>query len=308
MKINKPVLIGAAFLIVALVGGGFYLYKTNPDFAAKVNPSGSIKMVPRVSENDFQDIQDKDIRKHLVAQINQPAYRVKSTSSGRGEGYTITEANIGSDFAFRTVEHDGTKEVTDMIIIGDMTYVKDYSDNSWWRQNTKETVPESERYTMPDLEKLADPVEEIQKKKAASFTKGGQEPCGSLTCFKYEEKMEENPEATRTFWFDTKDYLLRKETFGFGEFLSTNEYSYNAQKITVPSPTKDVPEGQSIYMYLTGQSSQMPEGMGEVSEEQRVESEKLREELGTPEDFKNKSPEELKQMLKQYGENVQNSQ
>ncbi len=296
---------GGILLLIALAGGAFYVLKSNPEFAVKIALPGKNAMVSRVSESDFEHIQDAIIRKHLVAQVNQNAYRVKSISSGRGEGYTLTEANIGTNFAFRTVEHDGIKEVTDMIILGDITYVKDFSDNTWWKQNTKETVPESAQYAMPDLEELSDPLEKVNEKKSANYTKAGEEPCGNLTCYKYEEKMEDNPDATRTFWFDTKEYLLRKETFGFGEFLSTNEYSYDVPRITAPLPTKDVPEGQSIYMYLTGQSSQMPEGLGEVSEEQRVESEKLIQELGTPEDFKNKSPEELQQMMMEYGKNVQ---
>lgn len=164
------------------------------------------------------------------------------------------------DIAYRTIDFNGTKEVSDMITVGDFTYLKDYSDNKWWKQgmNQPETDSEPEMTGEPedtkDVETIAD---EYSKKEQSTFTNLGEEACGNLICHKFQEAMPDYPEATRTFWFDTKQYLLRKEENGFGEFLSTNEYEYDGVNVTAPSPTKDVPEGKSIYEYMMMDDSMM---------------------------------------------------
>jgi hypothetical protein len=86
----------------------------------------------------------------------------------------------------------------------------------------------------------------------------GEESCGTLTCYKYQEGSDAD-DTTRIFWFDTKDLLLRKEQTGFGEFVSVSEYSYDNINVSAPSPTKPVPEGKSIYDMM---ASQMMESSG----------------------------------------------
>lgn len=248
---------GAAnvFVIIAIVAavavGGYFLMQKG---GLPTPSGGGTTLTQRATEADFEFIEDPTLRKHFVAQANQTTYRTKST--GSGSGLTIVnEVQIkGDSFNTSEVQSDGNKEIKHTITIGDTIYLKDYSDKKWWKQEVKyeptkdegvekeEPVDFKEEYSKPNLE----------------FKSLGKEACGNLTCFKYEQYDPENPEVKRTFWFDNKEYLLRKEQGGFGEFISTIEYTYDGINVQTPSPIKDVPEGRSIYEYSSGSAPTAP--------------------------------------------------
>ncbi len=231
--------------IVALAGIGYFLYSQG-----KLSFLPSLPGVTRVTEADFEFIEDATLRKHMVAQANKTAYRTKTYSDG-ADLYFTTEVQIkGEEFNTRDIEStpDG-KETKHKIVIGNTTYVKDYSDNKWWKETvTPEELPEEEtsdepidykeEYSQPDLK----------------FKALGKEACGNLTCFKYEQLNggQEGMAFKRIFWFDDREYLLRKDQVTVGEFTNSIDYSYDNINIIAPSPTKDVPAGKSIYDYYYG--------------------------------------------------------
>lgn len=265
-KGNIGLIIVIVVALLAVVGGGYIYFKNN---------GGAKEMLkPRVSEKDFSFITDPDVRKHFAAQLNQDGYRIKSMSSGKGTTDVMEFQIKGNDVVYHTVSYDGNKELSNMIVIGDTTYLKDPKDNMWWKQTAK-TTPETtgepqERTVKDEVKQITDKYSE--KEAQVTYKKLGEEPCGNLTCFKYEEVSSQNVEAKRTFWFDTKDYLLRKEEYGFGEFKSTNEYEYDNITITAPSPTKDVPEGKNIYEYMqvSNGTTGVPTGYEKMMQEQDV--------------------------------------
>jgi hypothetical protein len=220
--------------------GGFFLYKSG-----KLPIPGVVQLATRVSEADFPNVSDPILRKHFVAQTNVNAVRTITQSSGKGTKDTSEYQIKGDTFNWRMKEEDGTKEISQMVIIGDTTYVKDYADNKWWKQTTKPEETEDVAETPNDLK------EELTMEDPSLYKNLGTEACGNLTCYKYEQTFKDSP-GTRTFWFDTKKYLLRKEVSAYGEFSTTIEYEYDGISITAPSPTKDVPEDRNIYEYLTG--------------------------------------------------------
>lgn len=242
-------LIIVIILAIAGIGGYFFLSQKGslPTPSTTTGPS----LTQRATEKDFEFIEDPTLRKHFVAQANQTTYRTKGTSPGSGLT-TVSEVQIkGDNFNTRQIDSNVDKEIKHMITIGETNYLKDYSDNKWWKQIIKfeegleeEGTPEEpidfkEEYSQPNLQ----------------YKSLGKEACGpstgsGLTCFKYEQILPENPEAKRIFWFDDQKYLLRKEQAGFGEFIATIEYSYDGINIQAPSPTKNVPEGKNIYDYL----------------------------------------------------------
>jgi len=225
--------------IVAILGiGGFFLVKSG-----KVSIPGLGQLTTRATEKDFASITDATLRKHFVAQSNVNAVRMVSTSSGKGTKDTTEYQIKGEDFLYRMKEEDGGKEVSQMIIIGDTTYVKDYSDSKWWKQVSSEEVMQEKKAASPYDTKL-----EFQMEDPNLYKSLGTEACGTLSCHKYEQTFKDSP-GTRTFWFDTKKYLLRKETSAYGEFSNEIEYSYDGISISAPSPTKDIPEGKNIYEY-----------------------------------------------------------
>ena len=232
--------------VIAIVG--YLLYSQG-----KLSFLPSLPGVTRVTEKDFEFIEDATLRKHMVAQANKTSYRTKTYSDG-ADLYFTSEVQIkGEEFNTRDIEAtpDG-KETKHKIVIGNTTYVKDYSDNKWWKQTiTPEELPEEEtqdepidykeEYSQPDLK----------------FKALGKEPCGNLTCFKYEQ-LSGGPEGMafkRIFWFDDRQYLLRKDQITVGEFTNSIDYTYDGINITPPSPTKDVPDGTSIYDYYYGTSA-----------------------------------------------------
>jgi len=257
----NPLTVIAVLVIVGI--GGYFLLSQKGSLPTPGIPGGST-LTPRATEKDFESItEDPILRKHFAAQANKTDYRYKGTSPGSGLT-TVNEVQIkGENFNTREIESDGDKERKHIIIIGNTTYLKDYTDNKWWKQTVKfeEDMPEEDQ-----MEEPKDFKEEYSQPNL-KYKSLGKEDCGShakgLTCFKYEQIFPESPESKRIFWFDDKDYLLRKDQAGFGEFIATLEYSYEGINIQVPSPTKDVPEGKSIYEYVAPPQIPTDLNMGE---------------------------------------------
>lgn len=263
-KSNPLPIVFILVTLAILVGGGYFVYntvaqnKTSPFSAVtSLTQLATGNSMPQVTEADFLFVEDPLIRKHFAAQANTRIYKTISVSDGRGKGeesiVEIDAQNINT-IRMRMMNTSLGKTTSDLITIGDTTYVKDLSDNTWWMQKAKPTDmtndEELNQYTVPE-----DFKDMYMEKTDLKYKALGEEACGSLTCYKYEEVS--NSEGKRTFWFDTKSLLLRKETHSYGEFTSTTTYNYEGISINNPSPTKPVPEGKTVYdMMIT---SMMPE-------------------------------------------------
>lgn len=244
------IIIGIVIIVAVAAGGYFFLQKNNQATPLPI-PGLEQTILPKATEKDFDFTQDPILKKHLVAQANKSSYRTKTVSPGSGLT-TVNEIQItGTSFKSREIESDGLKERKHIIIIGDTTYLKDYSDGKWWKQTLK---PEETKEEEEAPEKPKDFKEEYTKPNL-TFKSLGKEACGNLNCYKYEQTMPETPDVKRVFWFDDKEYLLRKEQGGYGEFIVTVEYSYAGIDIKAPSPIKDVPAGKNIYDYLSPQTN-----------------------------------------------------
>lgn len=270
-KLGIPLLFG--FIVLVLIASGIYVFyrfangqsipTNNP--LSKLQEAVSQQTGMKVTEAMFSDIEDPLIRKHFVKQYSQTSYQVTTTSSGRGAGQeTVTAFSLmGDKMNLRTTEKENGKDINDTITIGDNYYVKDFTDNKWWMESLKNTeeIPGDMK---DEIESMVPDVEEFMQEQVTkmSYVAKGQEACGNLTCYKYEEVDSSSPEGKRTFWFDTKELLLRKEVYGFGEFDSTGVYEYGV-KVSAPSPTKEVPNGKSIFDYYNaGSAGSMPDYSG----------------------------------------------
>lgn len=265
------------FLLITLgilVAGGYFIYtkvlnKSITSLTEQIPGVGNLvgqAMLPKLTEADFKDIDDPLIRKHLAKQYSQTKMTITSTSNGMDDNSRTTmttDYRSDTDFRMHMIQFMNGKESQNMITIGDTTYLKDPTDNTWWMQKADKLEEKSE---FKDLEEAYNPEEmkkEVMEKSTVTYKSLGEEACGKLTCHKYEEISGEQDSSSRIFWFDTKELLLRKEEAGYGEFMSISEYSYDNINVTAPSPTKQVPEGKSIYDMM---ASQMMEGAG-VGEE-----------------------------------------
>lgn len=263
----SPLIIAAVLAVVAI---GYYVLAQQGSL-----PVPGISLTPRATEKDFAFIEDATLRKHFVAQANQTTYRTKSYSTGADLNF-VTEVQIrGENFNTRDIEYDHSgKETKHKVALGDTAYVKDYADGKWWKQ----TFTPEEATTEEEETKQPTDFKEEYTKQGPTYKALGKEPCGNLMCFKYQEQDTEKGGLglLRTFWFDDRKYLLRKEESTAGEFSVQVEYSYDGINITTPSPTKDVPKGKSIYdyYYQAPSNSQVPSAQ---------EIKKIQQQFGVPE-------------------------
>lgn len=228
-----------------MVLGGAYFLAGSGKFP--IFTPAATQPTSQVTESDLEFVTDATLRKYLLAQANVAKIRVQSKSSGKGEIIDITESDVNDSNTYRILKvNDLTKqEVAQLISVGNVIYVKDYTDNTWWKQ----TLTTGEGPTPTEVQ-AADIKEQLAKEDFTTYKNLGQEACEGLTCYKYEQAIRDAPGSARTFWFDTKEYLLRKEIYFYGEFTNQLDYSYDGINIIAPSPTKEVPEGVDIDSYL----------------------------------------------------------
>ncbi len=259
----SPLLIIVLVVVVAILGGvGYFLFGKGGTGGSPLGSKGGSMMTQKAKESDFAYIDDELLRKHMAAQANATKFKVISKSSGYGGSTTMIYDMDGDTVKYRTTS-SGEGMESDMIVIEDTTYIKDFKDGKWWKQTQKpgevndEIESKMEEYVANDAEE--EEAEFVKMK----YNKLGEEACGDLTCYKYEElDPNDGTESAgkRLFWFDTDDYLLRKDLSEYGEFSSESEYFYEDVSVEKPSPTKDVPEGKNIYEYMMTGGSEV-EGM-----------------------------------------------
>ena len=259
----SPLLIIVLVVVVAILGGvGYFLFGKGGTGGSPLGSKGGSMMTQKAKESDFAYIDDELLRKHMAAQANATKFKVISKSSGYGGSTTMIYDMDGDTVKYRTTS-SGEGMESDMIVIEDTTYIKDFKDGKWWKQTQKPGEENSEIESKMDEYMVKDAEEEEMEFVKMKYNNLGEEACGDLTCYKYEQlDPNDGTESAgkRLFWFDTDDYLLRKDLSEYGEFSSESEYFYEDVSVEKPSPTKDVPEGKNIYEYMMTGGSEV-EGM-----------------------------------------------
>lgn len=153
------------------------------------------------------------IKKHFSAQSAIESYRIQSDTG-------ITEVQFKNNRFYLK---------TDQFIIVDNTAY--YKDGSGQWQLSVLPLDQVSAYNRFRPEAVRQNYQKYQL--TSTFTPQGREKCGQLNCYKYGQ-TDASSSAIRTFWFDTKDYLLRRDIFKLGEFTSENSYSYDNINIDIP--------------------------------------------------------------------------
>ncbi len=254
-----------------LVAGGYGVYRyTTGTVTLPMNMPGLPSSQPKITEDMFKDVSDPLIRKHLVAQYSQPGFRMRSTSSGMGVSMeNVMTYMMSEPLRYQTTTLSKDRVTADQISIGDAVYVYNVKTKTWWKQIVKDSlqadVDEENKIDLPkDAAEIASEVAKVTYKKL------GEEACGSMTCYKYQEINTDYPEGTRTFWFDKQKLLLRKEQNGFGEFTSESKYEYDVT-VKAPDGAKEVPAGKSVYDYISSET-QLPAESQQYMNESTVQS------------------------------------
>ena len=257
------VILGLTFAITLL--GSSYLF-TNQNLPTQSAP------LSYATEKDFDNISDTLLKKHFVNQINQSQYRIKTTSLGK-PGFTLLDVIVRDETVwYHSLENDGKKDVSELVSIGDTLFVKDYSDNKWWKQklprsneNNTNDIPESFREEL------------LKKQQIVSYDNLESDTCNKIPCYKYEEINPHDENTKRLFWFDSQLLLLQKEEVIFGEFKTTNNYSYENILVEIPQNTKEVLGNKNIYDFYSK--------IGGIFKPSDSDVKKLQQELKSQEDL-----------------------
>lgn len=185
-----------ALVIIACLGLGLYLFKSHV-FKA-------------------QD----PLKKHFIAQMAINSYRIQSSSSDRPQK-TITEVQFKNNRFYLKTDQ--------FIIVDNTAYYKDSSGQ--WKLAVL-PFDQAAAYNRFRPEVVRQNYRNYQAN--SKFESQGKDKCGQLDCYKYFQ-TDASASASRTFWFDTKEYLLRHDIFKLGKFTSENLYSYN--NIDIQEPT-----------------------------------------------------------------------
>lgn len=255
-----PIAVIALVVIIAVLGGGYYFMSQKGGVLSLPGLPGGVTLNPNCKYND------PDLCKFLNNWKTLKNYKVVSkVASKTGPVSEVTFQLAGED-RFHMMMSQGGKENWNTIMIGDITYTKDYSDNKWWKQKQSKQKDEvKEKFDF----KFEDSIEQTEDK--TEYKKDGKEACGSMQCFKYQVIIPGQTDMKETIWFDDREYLLRKmRTEDKEGNITETEFTYQGVSISEPSPTKDAKEDQVI----------LPGGavMPGISESDKKELEKYQQE------------------------------
>lgn len=234
---NKQYLIIGAALAVLLVGGGALMMSQKGGDGTQSTLGGSVAKLL----NAECRYNDPELCKFMNNWSMPQEYSMHSTMTSKS-GPTIEFASQMDGEDTHTVMKDNGKITQETITLAGVDYVKDLSDNTWWKIAREETSPQEEKDdTVVSIDQdFSEKMAEVEDK--TTYVRLGTEACGTLTCYKYEIVDPANTMTKEFIWFDDKDYLMRKmrsEEQGGEMAVSEIETTYGNVSIVAPSPVKE---------------------------------------------------------------------
>jgi hypothetical protein len=224
---NKLVLLG--IVAVLLIGGGVS-YTFMGDGSAMLGGS------PRFSMADCKTM-DENICKLMLSWQDAQEFSVISTVTMRGQKPQESLYEIDGDRT-RMVLKEGGKEMMTTINIGDITYMKDPQDGKWWKVTPEKSAEYKD--VIPDTKEFTPDFTEDMKEDTTQYKNLGTEACGSYTCLKYQVIYIEGTDSKEYWWFDIREYRLRKMRVESPDGTVTEmAYTYGGINIGEPSPIKE---------------------------------------------------------------------
>jgi outer membrane lipoprotein-sorting protein len=141
----------------------------------------------------------------------------------------------GHDNTKMAITKDGKETMATILLNGD-TYIKDVASGNWIKY-PKSSDSSSSSSSTSDSVKFD--KTNWTESGTTSYKAAGKEACGSLTCYKYQVTDTKSSGSTQYFWFDNKDYMMRRLSVKDSSGTNDMTFSYKAVNITVPSPVVD---------------------------------------------------------------------
>lgn len=239
-----PIIIVAIVAVIAVAGGaGYFLTQKKPDNGGMTTKGKSL--LGGLVLNPNCKLNDPDLCKYMNQALSSDF--MKSGFSGRS--ITVDAKGQKSESLWemagegksRFVTSRNGKEESNIIMIDGATYMKDYTDNSWFKYPASESSEGKSNFSVDEIKKnMKIDTEDIEDK--TKYEKMGNVPCEDLTCIEYKVTTEFAGEAmVQYMYIDTKEYLLRKMKVDDKLGGSTETlFSYKPVTINVPSPVKEM--------------------------------------------------------------------
>lgn len=200
-RINKDqhgaghlMLILVVVVLLGIGGAGYYVWSKNKDKDA--NSSTQSATSKEIEAECKRTIEDKDLCKMASSSdFENGNYVLTITGTEDGQQFTWSVQNDGGNshasiMGFETITYNGD------------SYMKD-AGGAWVKYPKTETGDEG---TTDDLTESLD----FSDEEASWYTKVGKVACGNLTCFHYSYKDPNDAANNAEFYFDDKDYKIRK--------------------------------------------------------------------------------------------------
>jgi hypothetical protein len=117
------------------------------------------------------------------------------------------------------------------------SFIKDEG-GLWYR------VPAEPEETEQSVNPLTDAVFPIYKDtetgSTISYKNQGKQKCGQLSCWKYLKTSADLPNVSEQFWFDTKEYKLRRYLYKDTEISQDMTVNYKSVRVSKPSAVKEL--------------------------------------------------------------------
>ena len=263
MKKQKGMAPLAVIIIVAVVVGAVGYFLSN-----KGKSSGGQISLPKIGGaalNANCELKDPDLCKYVNRSLSGDFYKkgliMKSVTTDKsGKKYESVFEIDGKENS-RVIGYQNGKEISAMINLNKITYMKDLADGKWWKYENK-----TDQKSQTTDQKPEDIKEQMKKyteayKDKVTYKKIGKEPCGSLSCFKYQMILSDMSDTVEYIYFDDQEYLMRKMRTESKDGTSSDiTYEYKAVTIQEPSPIK---EGNPWESMMKNNPSQNGSGVSE---------------------------------------------
>ncbi|MCL5797707.1 MAG: hypothetical protein M1366_02815 [Patescibacteria group bacterium] len=234
-KISPVIIIAVIVVVVAAAGGFLFLSKKGSMTGALTNEVGSMM-------NANCPFKDGNVCRFMGSWEGMKDYSVESVMTDSAGKKTDNLMEMSGGDKFHVVTKENGKEIANMITIGDTTYTKDYSDNSWFMIKQPKETQTIKNEMQTNLFGNITPEPSQPAEPQVTFKAMGKEACGNMQCFKYQVISPSDNGTTVYVWFDDSQYKLRRTvTQEKDGSTSDSAFSYNAIAISVPSPVKEMP-------------------------------------------------------------------
>lgn len=168
--------------------------------------------------------------------------------------YTVTNQNDDSTYTITWQKHKDSrlisatqegKPILEAVILKESVYLKDYSDNKWWKQSVSDTTF-NESYLPFDPYRYFIELDPILFDPQTNYTVIGETKCSDKNCLRYQVTSPKQSKDLQRFIYVTSDNELYivvdvdSSSSHETKMAASNESIYEPKEIKVPSKDQNI--------------------------------------------------------------------